>query len=71
MKGWAKRLDVLEADQPASEWGPILEALSDDQLDRLEAIVIARDAGASIEDMPDDDQRFLESIAPPEHGGRK
>jgi len=63
MKVLAKRLEVLEARHSSSAVGRIdLDALSDAELDRLEAIALIVEGGQSIESLPDDDLRFVASL---------
>lgn len=63
MKSLSKRLGVLEALQPVGHEGRIdLDALTDAQLDRLEAIALLVDGGQSIESLPDDDLQFVASL---------
>ena len=63
MKVLSKRLVALEALHTASPVGRIdLDALTDTQLDRLEAIALEVDGGQSIESLPDDDLQFIASL---------
>lgn len=63
MKTLSKRLGALEALQPVGHEGRIdLDALTDAQLDRLEAIVLVVEGGRSIESLPDDDLLFIASL---------
>lgn len=63
MKVLAKRLEALEVLSTASAVGRIdLDALTDAQLDRLEAIALIVEGGPSIESLPDDDLQFVASL---------
>ena len=63
MKVLSKRLEVLEARHSAHPAGRIdLDALTDDELDRIEAIVLKLDGGQSIESLADDELRFVASL---------
>ena len=63
MKTLSRRLEALEAVHPASAAGRIdLDALTDAQLDRLEAIALIVQGGQSIEPLPDDDLQFVASL---------
>lgn len=63
MKTLAKRLGALEALHPVDNEGRIdLDALTDAELDIMEAIAVKLEGGTPIEDLPDDDLRFLASL---------
>ena len=63
MRVLSKRLEALEALQTASPVGRIdLDALTDADLDRLEAIALIVEGGQSIESLPDDDLQFVASL---------
>jgi len=63
MKVLSKRLEALEALRAANPVGRIdLDALTDSQLDRLEAIAVKVEGGQSIESLPDDDLRFVAAL---------
>lgn len=63
MRGLGKRLSALEAAAPNDgDWAPILDGMSDADLERLEGIVLCKEAGTAIEDLSDKDLRFLASI---------
>lgn len=63
MKTIAKRLGALEALQPVGNEGRIdLDALTDAELDLMEAIAVKLEGGLSIETLPDDDLRFLAAL---------
>jgi hypothetical protein len=53
----------MEADMRPDQSGMIdLDALSIEELERLQAIRIAMDAGIALLDLPDDDLRFIASL---------
>ena len=63
MKVLSKRLEVLEARHSGNPAGRIdTDALTDDELDRIEAIVLKLDGGQSIESLADDELRFVASL---------
>lgn len=66
MKMLDKRLSALEAASPDTAGRLDLDALSDAELERLEAILIRWRPDESlplpVEEMPDDDLRFLAGI---------
>ena len=63
MKVLSKRLEALEAMHSANPAGRIdLDALTDDELDRMEAIALKLDGGQSIESLADDELHFVASL---------
>ena len=63
MKTLSRRLEALEAVQTDSAAGRInLDALTDAQLDRLEAIALIVEGGQSVESLCDGDLRFIASL---------
>lgn len=63
MKTLSKRLGALEALQSVDHKGRIdLDALTDAELDIMEAIAVKLEGGLTIETLPDDDLRFLAAL---------
>ena len=63
MKVLSKRLEVLEARHSGNPAGRIdTDALTDDELDLLEAVILKLDGGLSIESLADGELRFVASL---------
>lgn len=63
MKSLSKRLGALEAMQSVGREGCIdLDALTDAELDTMEAIAVKLEGGLTIETLPDEDLRFLTTL---------
>lgn len=66
MKALDKRLTALEATLPNTRGRVVLDALSNTELERLEAIMMRWRPDESlplpVDQMPDDDLRFLASL---------
>ena len=63
MNRLAKRLGALEASQSVSATGRIdLNALTDAELNQLEAIVMKQESGLTFEDLSSDELRFISSL---------
>jgi len=63
MKGMLKRLGSLESLQTAADSGQIdLDALTDAELNQLEAIVMKQESGLTIEELSSDELCFISSL---------
>ena len=62
MRSLKHRIHALEAASPASEWRPVLELLSNTELDQLEAIVARLAAGSQSSRLVESDRMLIAKV---------